>query len=148
MSARREQSRRWILASFEEWADLFGVPPAAIDWNPAHARAKGMDHRAERHKQTGRPWPSPTLVINIFGSWNAGRAAAGFDVFVPGSCGRDGEDPAVVAQTVALYRTGLSCAAVGELMGATRSAVRGRLVAAGEPRRPRGRPKATERKAA
>jgi hypothetical protein len=143
----REQSRRWILDSFKEWNDLFGVPPTSPDWNPALARAKGMDHKAQRHAQTGRPWPTASLVQDIFGSWNAGRAAAGFDTFTPGRYGRDGEDPAVVAQTVTLYRSGLCLREVGERMGVHAQTVRQRLIAAGEPRRPARRPKATERKA-
>jgi hypothetical protein len=107
-----------------------------------------MDHRAERTEQTGRPWPSTTLVRDIFGSWNAGRAAAGFDTFAPGHYGRDGDDPRVCEETVRLYRSGLSLLKVGELMGVTDSTVSSRLIAAGEPRRPAGRPKATERVAA
>jgi hypothetical protein len=57
-------------------------------------------------------------------------------------------DPQVLAETVTLYRRGLSLAAVGEWMGVSAVAVHKRLVAAGEPRRPVGRPKATERKVA
>lgn len=138
----REQSRQWILTSFKEWADLFGVPPAATDWSPAFARAKGMSHRAQRYAQTGRPWPPPSTVQDIFGSWNAGRTAAGFEVFASGSCGRDGDDPRVCEETVRLYRAGLSLAAVGERMGVSAQAVRHRLIVAGEPRRDLGRPKA------
>jgi predicted transcriptional regulator len=144
----REQSRRWILNSFKEWTDLFGVPPSATDWSPASARAQGMAHRAERTEQTGRAWPPTSSVINIFGSWNAGRQAAGFDTFEAGQCGRDGDDPRVCEETVRLYRAGLSCAAVGELMGVSAQAVCHRLIVAGEPRRDLGRPKATEREAA
>lgn len=130
----RALSRRWILDSFEEWNDLFGVPPTATDWSMGHA--------------AGRPWPPPSTVQDIFGSWNAGRAAAGFDTLAPGRCGRDGDDPRVCEETVRLYRAGLSCAAVGELMGVSRHAVYHRLITAGEPRRDLGRPKATERAAA
>lgn len=46
---------------------------------------------------------------------------------------------AVLARTVALYRSGLSLAAVGALMDVTAAQVRNRLVQADEPRRPRGR---------
>ncbi len=92
---------------------MFGVPPVAADWNPSKRDRK---ERTKRWEQTG-PWPSPTLVYNHFGSWNAGRVAAGFDTFEPGHYGRDGEDPRIVEETVRLYRSGLSCAAVGEVMG-------------------------------
>lgn len=131
----RALSRRWIIASFQEWEELFGVPPAVTDWNTAQARAKGRVDKVERYESTGRPWPAVTLVQENFGSWNAGRAAAGFDTFEPGHYGRDGEDPALVAETIALYRTGLSAAAVGERMGCSGSAVLKRLELAGEPRR-------------
>jgi hypothetical protein len=57
-------------------------------------------------------------------------------------------DPQVLAETIALYRGGLSLAAVGERLGVSTTAVHKRLVAAGEPRRPLGRPKATERERA
>lgn len=74
-----------------------------------------------------------------------GRAAA------PKRCGscapahRFGLDPAETEATVALYRSGLSLREVGEVMGVSAHAVHARLVVAGEPRRPVGRPKATER---
>ncbi len=49
---------------------------------------------------------------------------------------------AVLARTVALYRTGLSLAAVGEIMDVSAPQIRNRLVEAGEPRRSQGRRKA------
>lgn len=73
----REQSVRWVIESVREWIDLFGQPPTATDWNPAAARLVGRLDLAERTLGTERPWPSPTLVIERFGSWNAGLRAAG-----------------------------------------------------------------------
>jgi hypothetical protein len=32
---KRAMSRKWIIDSINEWADLFGAPPTATDWNPA-----------------------------------------------------------------------------------------------------------------
>lgn len=49
---------------------------------------------------------------------------------------------AVLARTVALYRSGLSLAAVGEIMDVSAPQIRNRLKQAGEPRRAPGRPKA------
>lgn len=46
---------------------------------------------------------------------------------------------AVLARTVALYRSGLSLAEVGQIMDVSAPQVRNRLVQAGEPRRPAGR---------
>lgn len=75
----RALSRRWILDSFREWHEMFGQQPAATDWEPAmHADGPARQRARERRDATGRPWPSPTVVINNFGSWNAGVAAAGF----------------------------------------------------------------------
>jgi hypothetical protein len=86
----------------------------------------------------GADFPYVGSVQQEFGTWRAAILAAGFDAFRVGCYGRDGEDPAVIAETVRLYRTGLSCAAVGERMGVTHSAVLSRLQKAGEPRRSRG----------
>lgn len=77
---KRADSRRWILDSFAEWNERFGAPPSPLDWSPTQARSGYCGWKAERYEATGRPWPSPTLVMNHFGSWNAGLAAAGFDV--------------------------------------------------------------------
>ncbi len=75
----RALSRRWILDSFREWHNLFGEPPAATCWNPFVIAEGPVRQRAlDRRESTGRPWPGPTLVINNFGSWNAGVAEAGF----------------------------------------------------------------------
>lgn len=132
----RKLTREWILRSFEEWADLFGVPPTAADWNPALAISQGQQWKAERHRATGRPWPCQSTVCNHFGSWSAGVATAGFDPTPSGHYGRDGEDPATVEETVRLYRSGLSLDKVGERMGITGVGVRSRLIKVGEPWRP------------
>lgn len=134
-------SRQWILDSFAEWEERFGVPPSAMDWNPSLARAKGMEWKAERYEGTGRPWPSTSLVQDRFGSWNAGRQAAGFETFEAGQYGRDGEDPAVIAETAALYREGLPVAQIARRMGVSQSGVQHRLERSGVPRRPTGRPR-------
>lgn len=63
---QRRDSERWILESFREWAQMFGRPPTAPEWNAS------AEHG-------GRPWPSATNVINHFGSWSAGLRAAGFE---------------------------------------------------------------------
>lgn len=141
MTSNCEQSRQWILESFQDWNDLFGVPPTVADWSPSIAKANGMAYRTKRCEETGRSWPNPRVVHDVFGSWNAGRVAAGFDTFPQGRQGRDGDDPRIREETVRLYRSGLSGAEVGELMGVSKPAIYCRLIAAGEPRRSRGRPK-------
>jgi hypothetical protein len=125
------ESRRWtresIVAAIRLWADQHGgVPPKATDCTGLAREPGGAD------------FPYVGSVQQEFGTWRAAILAAGFDAFRVGCYGRDGEDPAVIAETVRLYRTGLSCAAVGERMGVTDSAVLSRLQKAGEPRRSRG----------
>lgn len=133
----KADSRRWILDSIAEWAERFGAPPGAMDWNPAHARAAGLHWKVERYESTERPWPSVTLVQNRFGSWSAGIAAAGWEPRRSGEYGRDGEQPAIVTETIALYRSGLTLAEVGDRLGVSWSAIQHRLRKAGEPIRPR-----------
>jgi hypothetical protein len=64
------QTRQWVIDSVAEWVRLFGAPPAATDWNLAHARAIGAKWKVSRAESTGRRWPPPQTVINHFGSWN------------------------------------------------------------------------------
>lgn len=75
----------WILDSFREWHEMFGVPPTAMDWNQ-HATRKVMGRAPnyarrviERYESTGRIWPSATAVRNHFGSWTEAVRAAGFE---------------------------------------------------------------------
>lgn len=82
----REMTRQWVLDSMHEWAETFGAPPSSIDWNPALARNHTKGYcawKADRYEATGRPWPSPSTVIDHFGTWNAGLEAAGFTPLKP-----------------------------------------------------------------
>lgn len=81
----KAMTRIYIMESFREWHEMFGVPPTAIDWHMAMAR-NIMDRAPNyarkvinRHESTGRSWPSATTVISHFGSWSAGLRAAGFE---------------------------------------------------------------------
>jgi len=133
----RRLTRRWVIDSINEWFDMFGAPPTATDWNQSYTRVHGPAWRVARYQATGRVWPSVSTARDHFGSWNAAIEAAGFDPTPPGRYGREGEDPDAVAETVRLYRSGLTCAQVAERMGISAGGVWCRLVAAGEPRRPR-----------
>lgn len=80
-AARTVWTRERIIAAIHWWADTYGEPPASNDWNPAeaydylHDTERAM--RAIRHLDEGLiPWF--TTVVERFGSWNAGIAAAGF----------------------------------------------------------------------
>jgi hypothetical protein len=51
------------------------------------------------------------------------------------------QSAALTAEIVRLYRSGLTLGEVGQIVGLRANATLKRLIAAGEPRRPRGRPK-------
>lgn len=93
-----------VIAEMRRWADLYGGAPAAHHWNPAQMRwrnrayAEGravgrfsdetMAEIDRRHREDG-PWPTTSTVLKVFGSWNAGIVAAGFEP-VPKGGGRRG----------------------------------------------------------
>jgi transposase len=127
----RALTRAWIIDSFREWHALFGAPPTATDWNPAKARSRGRGDLAERYASTGRPWPGTSVVMNHFGSWNAGMLAAGFE---PIAAGQRRDPRAWRANLVAaqrehhrpyrervarLWREGRTTADVAEALGTT-----------------------------
>lgn len=138
---RRENFGVWdrerIVAAIRAWADENGgVPPSGVDWNPPQARAIGHPEKAERFERD-QAWPWVNTVQRYFGSWNAAIEAAGFEPRRTGCYGREGEDPAVVAETVRLYRSGLSGRQIAAALGISPNAVYGRLEKAGVPRRAR-----------
>src|SRR5215217_1152926 len=47
IGARWDRDR--ILAAISDWEELYGAPPAVVDWHPAMARRKGHPDRAERY---------------------------------------------------------------------------------------------------
>jgi DNA-binding XRE family transcriptional regulator len=73
-----------------EWVELYGDPPAAIDWNPAGIKGRTVgEGRAERREEMlGRwlsgDWPSLATVQRLFGSWNAFLMEAGYPPRKPG----------------------------------------------------------------
>jgi hypothetical protein len=95
---RKAQSQQWILDSIHEWAKLFGHPPSATDWNPAHAISRKMYWKADRYKATGRKWPSPTLVRTHFGTWNTALKLCGYPPLTNGDY-RDGRNIREVARS-------------------------------------------------
>lgn len=85
---RKVWTRERIIAAIQEWATVYGEPPASPDWNPYHARVEFGDlERAARFEDANGRWPSSQTVIDEFGSWNAGIAAAGFAPRPPGGGG-------------------------------------------------------------
>ncbi len=129
--------RERVIAAIQRWADEHGgVPPTATDWDSPFARARGLHEKADKF-EADDCWPWVNTVRRYFGSWNAAIAAAGFEPWPPGHHGRPGEDPEVVAETVRLYRSGLTGAQVGERMGVHAKTVYARLSKVDEPRRAR-----------
>lgn len=64
----REASER-ILQAFKDWHEIYGRVPYAHEWLTVAAKSKLEDPQR---------WPFTNEVQSIFGSWNAGVAAAGF----------------------------------------------------------------------
>jgi Homing endonuclease associated repeat len=73
----RDAKLRQIDAA-RRFAQRYGRPPSAADWNPAQARAKGHTERAERFYRDG-DYPRTSTVQTTWGSWNALIQAAGFE---------------------------------------------------------------------
>lgn len=71
-------TREIIVGRIQEWALLYGEPPAMPDWNPIKAREMRDEWRAQRFEADDR-WPWFMTVVKRFGSWNAAVAAAGFE---------------------------------------------------------------------
>lgn len=68
-----------IIQAIQEWARVYGEPPAMPDWNPWSARNQLHDEeRARRWERANGRWPWFTSVVIRFGSWNEGMLAAGF----------------------------------------------------------------------
>ena len=54
------------------WRDCYGRLPTSYDWSRTHARRSG-DQALER--LDGCDWPSASVVCDVFGTWEAARAA-------------------------------------------------------------------------
>src|ERR1700678_2719149 len=91
--ARGGREAKWTLESIIEkvrrWAELYGEPPRAADWNPSSAKWAGQSYRIERYRQgdpaDGQPWPSLNAAKRPFAGWlNAAIRAAGLTPALPG----------------------------------------------------------------
>ncbi len=65
-----------VIAAILEWTERFGEPPTAVDWNPALARLRGEERRAELFHRERPHWPTQHTVRYHCGTWNAALAAA------------------------------------------------------------------------
>ena len=79
----QERLQKWparrIIAAIQDWAAIYGEPPAVKDWSPTGARYLHDEKRAHRFESESPRWPWFTLVVNRFGTWNAAIKAAGFE---------------------------------------------------------------------
>lgn len=75
-AARTMWTRDTIVAAIHGWVARYGAIPAATDWNPSQARARGLDWRADRFLEG--VWPFQATVQKVFGSWSAAISAAGY----------------------------------------------------------------------
>lgn len=75
-------TREAIVLAIQEWAAVWGEPPAVADWRPWKARHSLRDEerarRAEREIAAGR-CPSASKVYDEFGTWTAALRAAGVE---------------------------------------------------------------------
>ena len=67
---------RWTAARVRDamraWQDRYGRLPSSYDWSRTHARRRG---RALERLDDGH-WPPASVVGDVFGTWEAARAAA------------------------------------------------------------------------
>jgi hypothetical protein len=84
--ARQIWTKEKIIVAIREFADRYGRPPSAWDWNPHMALNGGTVSVYDRFYTDGC-WPYTHYVQERFGSWNAGIAAAGFTPRRPGQRG-------------------------------------------------------------
>lgn len=71
-------NRETVAAAIQRFAERYGEPPSAWDFNVSLARATGHPEVAERFYRDG-DYPHYSSIQYVFGSWNAAIAAAGFE---------------------------------------------------------------------
>lgn len=88
------RNRRWtpelVVAAIRDWAEEYGEPPAVPDWLPSQALRMNDPGRARRFWDADGRWPHHTIVFRVFGSWNAGIRAAGYEPRAVGGGGGNG----------------------------------------------------------
>lgn len=119
-----------VLAAIQKWADEHGgIPPNAADWNVAQARALGHYDRVSEFEHGD--WPATTEVRRLFGSWNAGIEAAGFEPTLIGHYGRAGEDMDFCRDIRKRYEAGESSTALAREIGVAQQTIAYRIRKAG-----------------
>jgi hypothetical protein len=67
------RTREWVRAAMRAWRQRYGRPPSSTDWSRTHARRRGGEPL--KRLQSER-WPSPSTVIDLYGTWAAAVADA------------------------------------------------------------------------
>jgi hypothetical protein len=65
------RTSEWVRSSIREWRQRYGRPPSSTDWSRTHAARRGGD--ALKRLRDG-DWPSPSTVIDLYGTWAAALA--------------------------------------------------------------------------
>jgi HNH endonuclease len=68
-------TRDAIVAAIHLWVEQHGAPPTVFDWDPAWARRRGEEWRAERFEQGD--WPTLAVVKRQFGNMSKALFHAG-----------------------------------------------------------------------
>lgn len=122
-----KETARWtcdaIVTAMRSWAAEHGRPPVAGDWSQTLARQRNRPARSGE-------FPATSMVLYVFGSWNAAVESAGLEVRPNGKRGgRVGDDPTARAKAAELYASGMSSYAVAAELGMASATV---LIAARE----------------
>lgn len=70
-SVKKVWNKQTVIAAIKKWADEYGEPPRATDWNP-------HTPRSDPEKFYSDFYPHVSTVQYVFGSWNEAIRAAGF----------------------------------------------------------------------
>ena len=68
-----EWTRERVREAMRAWRARYGAAPSSYDWSRTHARRRGGE--ALKRLRAGE-WPSPSTVIDLYGSWAAAVADA------------------------------------------------------------------------
>ena len=83
---RRTSYKAWVIDRIQDWADRFGDPPTASDWNRAPStRANHPAAALRQDDASDQEWPCTNGARLVFGSWNAAIRAAGYEPLRSGS---------------------------------------------------------------
>jgi hypothetical protein len=67
------RTREWVRDAMLEWRQRYGRAPSSTDWSRTHARRRGGEPLKRLQSE---PWPSPSTVIDLYGTWAAAVADA------------------------------------------------------------------------